>query len=133
MANHSSPVGSPSYLKMQHILHTSSRFYINIGDPIFSNVEQNMVAMFEGYGLTRLLNSTINTAIEDPQDIIRIEVSCLGKMGNTKCIGNATRCQQMPRIILQSEQLAFFWKQYRQYLTICHEEPNCVRRLEVAG
>jgi hypothetical protein len=129
MANYSSPVGSPSYLKMQHILRISSRFHINSRDEIFERVEQNMADMLESYGLTRLLNSTINTTIEDPQDIIRIEMSYHGakKEGSGTCVGNASRCQQMPRIILQSEQLkSYQWKEYRGYLTKCHEASNCI-------
>jgi hypothetical protein len=128
MANYSSPVGSHSYLKMQHILRISSRFHINSRDEIFDSVEQNMAAMLESYGLTRLSNSTVNTTIEDVQDIIRIEISYHGakKEGSGTCVGNASRCQQMPRIILQTEQLKYRWREYRVYLTKCHEAPNCM-------
>jgi hypothetical protein len=88
MANYSSPVGSPSYLKMQHILRISSRFHVNSRDEIFESVEQNMAAMLESYGLTRLSNSTVNTTIEDAQDIIRIEMSYHGskKEGSGTCV-----------------------------------------------
>ena len=129
LANYSSPVGSPSYLKMKQILDSgASKFYINCEAPIFSSVQENIVQMLQGYGLTRVPRSPLDNDNDDAKnenDTIMIEMSFYGRKRQSNCVSDQKQhCP--PRIILQAEQLATVWRQYESYLRSCHETPNCI-------
>jgi hypothetical protein len=129
MANFSSPPGSSSYNKTLLVLQSASHFHINLNDKIFTGVAQNVATMLKGFGLQQNTNIYVNlTDISGVgSDVIMIENSFHGARGKpSRCLGD--RCKDMPRIVVQSEQLSMSAgkRRYLRYLRVCHESPNCV-------
>lgn len=113
MANHSSPPGSASHMKLKRILDNANGFYIYLMIAIFQNVSDNIANMLEGYGLQKTSSSG--------HDVIRVETTVRPK----KCMG-ANCTTDAPRIVIQCEQLAAVGDKHLEYLQTCHLSSNCI-------
>lgn len=118
MMNISSPPGSPSFQKMMNVLQNSKIFEINIRDVIFQDVVKNIARMLLGSGLhpqddqvTDTTNHTlyVETVVSRPSVCRRID-----------CNNN------IPRILIQTEQLYAVGNRYLSKFQACHESPICM-------
>lgn len=123
MAEYSSPPNSPSYLKNRRILTDANNFFIESPYYIFSSVTDNINLAMSNYGLKRIQTTAASTIdSDDPanHDTILFYWSSHLKAKDDKCRGS--RCKDMFRVILQTEQLNRRMVQFRE----CHQSPNCV-------
>mmetsp|Transcript_21760 Transcript_21760/g.23356 ORF Transcript_21760/g.23356 Transcript_21760/m.23356 type:complete len:493 (+) Transcript_21760:46-1524(+) len=126
MFHHSSPPGSLSLMKLKEVLQSNSHFYITFPDAIFTNNQENIASMLEGYGLTRL----DERPPKEWTNVTLVEVAIFTKGGVCPLV--EAGCLNRSRIIIQSEQ--YFTdsvpRWIEQYFTDlvprCHESPNCI-------
>lgn len=109
MFHFSSPVGSPSHIKLKHVLDATSHFYISPAVEIFAQTRASIAKMLEGYGLHQTKSSNKNTSV--------IDMFAQSKSG----------CRHQARIYIQSEQhISGAFKRVRSELNICSDSQNCI-------
>ncbi|CAB9505092.1 expressed unknown protein [Seminavis robusta] len=113
MIRHSSPKGSPSYQKLQHVLHQNQYFYIDLGPRIFGQIQNSIIDMLRGYGLTRVYHYNANVTLVETM------------FTKSKCPidnkhNNCANTQHQARIYIQSEQYL------KDHLGSCHDSPHCI-------
>ena len=111
--NYSSPVGSVSFEKLQHVLNLNEKFHINMGGGhgIFNGNRECISRMLTGFGLQQA---------EDKNDPGATLVETHFAK-HSPCPLSDEKCRDRGRILLQTEQL-LSWTQLNQ----CHASPNCV-------
>ena len=126
MAKYSSPPGSKSFLKHQRIFAHATKFHILRPGPknnIFSDTIQNLIQMFESYGLVESLNEIIDSDMEGNHTImVELSFNHHDKVP-AKCTGST--CHTIPRISIQAEQITKkAWAP--DFVHGCHASPNCL-------
>jgi hypothetical protein len=126
MAKYSSPPGSKSFLKHQRIFAHATKFHILRHGPknnIFSDITQNLIQMFESYGLVESLNEIIDSDMEGNHTImVELSFNHHDKVP-AKCTGST--CHTIPRISIQAEQITKkAWAP--DFVHGCHASPNCL-------
>ena len=122
MLNHSSPPGSPSNKKLQHVLDQNLQFYINLGPPIFSSIQESLSDMLKGYGLQR----TMEPPLKNQTNVTLVETIFTP---DSVCSIKDIACQNQTRVHIQSEQYATVLRgleNLKGYLANCHNSPNCI-------
>lgn len=112
MLNYSSPVGSSSRKKLKHVLDQNQFFYIDLGPPIFSSIQESLSDAFIGYGLRR--------SFEKPTFIQKNITLVETIFTKSSCPIIETHCHNQTRILLQTEQYL------KPFLSSCHQSPNCI-------
>ena len=112
MFHHSSPPGSLSHMKLKEVLQSNSLFYMTFPGAIFTNNQENIASMLEGYGLTRLDE-------RPPKEWTNVTLVELA-ITNGVCPLVEAGCLNRSRIIIQSEQY------FKDSVPWCHESPNCI-------
>lgn len=103
MLHYSSPPGSSSYIKLKHILGTTSHFYIKTpNDGFFTHTTQSYVRMLRGYGLERCHRKTL--CVRDGLNSSVILIDTFSWNSDSLCPLKEPRCLNQPRIYIQSEQ-----------------------------
>ena len=120
----SSPPGSTSYNKFLHVLQRNPSFHINISESniLLTEIENNVVAMLQGFRLQRLENWTDNA------NATLVDVASQSWQGQSLCIIGLKDCLNQPRIVLQSEQLVEdrWTAKILPGLRLCHQSSNCI-------
>ncbi|CAB9503182.1 unknown protein [Seminavis robusta] len=115
--------GSEPYQKTLRILQASPYYFVYLHDRgIFDNVAENMNAMLSGWGLKPW-------PLDATKTFLLVEISFFARNSGFDYICRTTvNCSSptVPRIIIQSEQLAQVGNDYLPYLKQCHELPLCV-------
>ena len=117
----SSPVGSASYNKFLHVLQQNPTFFTSIGkDNIFAEIENNVVAMLQGFGLKRLENWTSSATLVDVAPDVGL--------GRAVCDIGYRRCLNQTRLLVQSEQVvgSRWTARLLPAFRLCHQSANCV-------
>ena len=126
MINNSSPKGSPSYLKLRHILSTATKFHILLRPrDIFNKNEDNISQLLWGAGLQRVSGAKYRQAIEEgnANDVILVETLYT----KSACPILQDHCRDRPRVYIQSEQLSSpDFVNFREEWLACHVSANCV-------
>ena len=126
MAKYSSPPGSKSFLKHQRIFAHATKFHIlrhGNKNNIFSDTTQNIIQMFESYGLVESLNETIDSDMEGNRTImVEFSMNHHEKVP-AKCTGST--CHTIPRISIQAEQITIH-AYAPEFVQGCHASPNCL-------
>ena len=116
MINFSSPKGSMSYKKLQHVLRLHASFYIDLKPSIlFASNQGALAKMLQGYGLQRL-----ETAPQrNRTNVILVETPIYWSNASS-CPLTEVECQNHTRIIVQTEQY------FKPFLGNCHKSTNCI-------
>lgn len=122
MAAYSSPPKSPSYLKNKQILNQANKYYIESPYFFFTSATENIDRAMSSYGLERVRTNSSKIDSDDPanEDVILFYWSSHLAPVHEFCEGS--KCKEMTRIILQTEQLNGIKEQYKD----CHLSPKCV-------
>jgi len=112
MVHFSSPPGSASYRKLNHVLSLNEKFHISLGPTIFSTTERSVARMLQGYGLRQ---AELSPAPSD-HNVTLVET----KWSKSRCPITDRDCRHQGRIIIQSEQY------FGDHIQLCHESHNCV-------
>ena len=127
MAKFSSPTNSPSFQKNKQMLSNADRFHIYNPTGIFEKATQSIIHTLSGYGLNHFKNETIDSDDSSSAKTIVIEWSAFfrSKKQRNKCKGS--RCNDMPRIIIQTEQVTpgLLKRDSAEYKE-CSQSSNCV-------
>lgn len=133
MSRFSSPPGSASYNKTHNILRNSEYFHIELpARGIFVNVAENMATLLQGFGLqpwgvpdpSGLSES--NSTFPILMEISYYAIKAQRQNDSHYICQTAFNCSQIPRIIIQSEQLEHVGGDYLELLRECHNLPQCV-------
>jgi hypothetical protein len=117
MVNRTSPPGSPSFQKMLRILQSAKSFSLNMRDPLFDDVENNVGKMLHGYDLP-----TRNAALPDgPNTTLHVD-----SVLTLPYVCDTSDCNSFPRIMIQSEQIYAVGRLFLDRIRQCHESPICM-------
>jgi hypothetical protein len=133
MAQQSSPRGSPSHVKLRQILTHHQNFYLDFGDNhhqgLFDAVAINMIAAFEGYGLT-LVTKEDGSNKDNNTGTLRVEALFSPHRLVPNDIHSPLFLQQPQTavIILQTEQVCCtpYGQRMLPYMQLCHASPKCL-------
>lgn len=92
-------------------------FFLDLGSPIFSSIQESLSLAFNGYGLKR----SFQKPKSNETNITLIETI----FTKSPCPISVNYCQNKTRIILQSEQYQSHHF-IKSSLSKCHPSPNCI-------
>ncbi|KAG7373180.1 hypothetical protein IV203_033904 [Nitzschia inconspicua] len=118
MANFSSHPGSPSFQKMLRILQQSRYYKICPDFPVFDDNIRNYARMLEGYGLRP---APSNETLLDPSITLH-----LTRVSIKLPICHTMDCNNIPRILTQSEQMSGVGMGFLNELEECQNSPLCI-------
>lgn len=119
MIHYSSPRGSASYQKLQHIVQQNPTFFLEVKVPILTEVEQNIARLLQGFDLEQTTSPPSNT--ETNVTLIQ------NAWGSKLCNLVKPECRNTTRIILQSEQInGLQQNRIAPQFRLCHQSPNCI-------
>ena len=128
LATFTTPHGSKSWEKHKHIFSRATQFYVvKPKSSIFDSTTENIILMLSSYGLKKIVNDTLDSDIVTRDGNRTIIIEYLVFQHNSRyypCIGSS--CGDIPRILLQTEQLKRMNTKYSQYLETCYISKNCV-------